>query len=120
MITGITVATELPALVQVHPELLQYGERSIEDVTDSARQLVGDYDEYKLFAVDLDERAVRANGGTIGDGTYRSYLDVTAPHFHVARGRHLGGPFLQEPAWEVRETVLESVCRRVGDEAAEK
>lgn len=43
----------------------------------------------------------------------RSYLDVTAPHFHICNGKRPGGHFLQGPAWEVRETVLQSVCQCV-------
>jgi len=49
------------------------------------------------------------------DGTYRSYLDVTTPHFHVCnRSEPDEGPlFLQFEAWLVRELVMDHVGRLV-------
>jgi len=43
----------------------------------------------------------------------RSFLDVTAPHFHVCSGMRPGGCFLQSEAWPVRQMVMDHVCREV-------
>lgn len=48
-------------------------------------------------------------------GSYRSYLDVTAPHFHVCNrsGPNEGPLFYQYEAWPVREMVMDNVERLV-------
>ncbi|MFB6186661.1 MAG: hypothetical protein ABEI86_07335 [Halobacteriaceae archaeon] len=46
-------------------------------------------------------------------GPIRSYLDITAPHFHICRGKRPGGYFLQSEAWAVRKMVLKHVTRTV-------
>lgn len=45
----------------------------------------------------------------------RSYLDVTAPHFHVCNrsGPDEGPLFVQSESWPVREMVLGHVVRVV-------
>lgn len=47
------------------------------------------------------------------DATIRSYLDVTAPHFHVCRrcSPDDGPLFLQSEAWTVRELVMRHITR---------
>ena len=43
----------------------------------------------------------------------RSYLDITAPHFHICNrsSRDEGPLFYQFEAWPVREMVMDHVCR---------
>ena len=52
-ITEVSVDDSLGDLVQKHAEALQYGEKSLGEVAYSANELVGDYDEYIVFEVEL-------------------------------------------------------------------
>lgn len=54
-ITDVSTGTDLGELVQEHADALQYGGRSLGEVAYSANQLVGDYEEYIVFGVELGE-----------------------------------------------------------------
>ena len=53
-VTGVAVGNHLGDLVEQYADELQYGGKSLGEVSYSANQYVGDYDEYIVFSVSLD------------------------------------------------------------------
>lgn len=55
-ITDVDVGSEIDSLVVEWFDALQYDDRSLDEVMASVREFVGDYDEFIVFAVELDDR----------------------------------------------------------------